>query len=197
MKIKQCTVCKQPKPFTEFHRDKSSKDGHVDLCKGCKSEIDRQRRLDDPDYSRKRTESSRRFRENNPEYAKEWGRKWRKANPEKVAEKNKRYGERHPDRVRAQKKKYQRRMVREIRNTKYMRQYGITLMDYEAMLESQSGGCAICGGTEKINLAVDHCHETGKIRGLLCSKCNLLLGRANDDPTILANAIKYLEAADA
>ncbi len=192
MKTKLCSVCDQPKFLVEFHSDKSSEDGHVGICKSCKSKIDKQRRLNDPDSARKSRENSRRFHENNPEYAKTWSRAWREANPEKKAAVNKRYTERHPERVKAQKKKYQKRMVREIRNSKYVRQYGITLTEYEARLKSQNGVCAICGGTDKTNLAIDHCHATGNVRGLLCHQCNRALGGFKDDPSILANAIKYL-----
>ena len=83
------------------------------------------------------------------------------------------------------------------RNKYYMRTYGITVDDYNKMLKDQDGVCAICGtdnpqrkGT--VNFAIDHCHETGKIRGLLCSICNRLLGDAEDDIEILELAIKYL-----
>ena len=74
--------------------------------------------------------------------------------------------------------------------------YGLTPEEYDSMLHLQNGVCAICGGTETVGrLAVDHCHETGKIRGLLCTNCNQALGKFKDDPTILANAITYLGGA--
>jgi hypothetical protein len=76
------------------------------------------------------------------------------------------------------------------------RRYGITLDDYEAMLGKQGGVCAICGGTQKfrdINLAVDHCHDTGRIRGLLCDRCNKALGFVEDCPNLLASMAAYLK----
>jgi len=74
------------------------------------------------------------------------------------------------------------------------RRYGITLEQYEAMLESQNGKCAICKGDclTGRNLAVDHDHETGKVRGLLCSKCNQGLGQLNNIE-LLQRAIDYLK----
>ena len=81
------------------------------------------------------------------------------------------------------------------------KQYGITLEDYYKMLEEQNHVCAICGRAEYATdhrsglpraLAVDHCHETGKVRGLLCTNCNRGLGKFNDNIERLANAIKYL-----
>lgn len=77
--------------------------------------------------------------------------------------------------------------------------FGLSLEDYNAMLEAQGGVCAICKQpeTHKRNgklkaLAVDHHHGTGKIRGLLCSDCNTGIGKLKDSVNILSNAIDYL-----
>jgi hypothetical protein len=89
------------------------------------------------------------------------------------------------------------------RNSKYIKAYGITLHEYERMLKEQDCKCAICRREEtrvvrngsdeaKRMLAVDHCHKTGKVRGLLCSDCNPSLGGFQDSIEILANAIAYL-----
>jgi len=76
--------------------------------------------------------------------------------------------------------------------------YNITEEDYKNLFEKQNGKCAICGskdiGKRDANhLAVDHCHETGKIRGLLCAHCNKALGGMKDDPDLLKKAADYLE----
>src|SRR5262249_29852326 len=67
--------------------------------------------------------------------------------------------------------------------------YGITPEKYDELLASQAGLCAICGGpgrttqrSQRFPLQVDHDHETGRIRGLLCHRCNTILGNAGDDP---------------
>jgi len=73
--------------------------------------------------------------------------------------------------------------------------YGITLKQYDDMFEWQNGVCVICGNIN-INgrrLCVDHNHETGKTRGLLCDHCNHLIGQAKENIDILCNAIKYLK----
>ncbi len=71
--------------------------------------------------------------------------------------------------------------------------YGITLEQYDEMFEEQDGNCAICGLPELMKrLSVDHNHNTGEVRGLLCAKCNRFLGFANDDTKLLQNAIEYL-----
>ena len=74
--------------------------------------------------------------------------------------------------------------------------FGLTSEEFIKMFEQQNGLCKICGvdgKSVKRNLAVDHCHSTGKIRGLLCSKCNTRLGQFNDSIIILENSIKYLK----
>jgi hypothetical protein len=75
--------------------------------------------------------------------------------------------------------------------------YGITLDVYKEMLEFQNGVCAICGKPEtikrKTRLSVDHCHDTLKVRGLLCDQCNKGLGNFKHNKELLSKALKYLE----
>ncbi|SRR6266568_8208442 len=74
------------------------------------------------------------------------------------------------------------------------RQYGLTHDEYMALLEAQGGACAICGGSaQQRALAVDHDHVTSAIRGLLCDRCNPMLGYARDSIAILEAAIEYLK----
>jgi hypothetical protein len=77
------------------------------------------------------------------------------------------------------------------------RKYGITVADYEGMLAAQGGGCAICGAPEPNgqSLHVDHCHDTGAVRGLLCFTCNAGLGLFDHDGERLARAASYLGSA--
>lgn len=70
------------------------------------------------------------------------------------------------------------------------------LVNYEALFQGQNKTCGICGLKQdqyKKNFSVDHCHKTGLVRGLLCSKCNILLGHASDSVAILEKAILYLK----
>ena len=73
--------------------------------------------------------------------------------------------------------------------------YGVSQGDYETLHNKSKGVCGICGCAEgsKMALAVDHCHKSGKVRGLLCNNCNNGLGRFKDDPDLLQLAIKYLK----
>lgn len=79
------------------------------------------------------------------------------------------------------------------------RNYGIGIEDFDAMYERQKGRCKICG-TEKPRgrggFHVDHCHQSGTVRGLLCTSCNMMLGLASDDIGTLRSAIRYLKAAN-
>ena len=81
------------------------------------------------------------------------------------------------------------------------RKYGISLLEYSQIFMAQGGKCAICGtedpGTrngEKKAFAVDHCHTTGKVRGLLCEACNTGIGKLKEDVEILQSAIRYLNS---
>lgn len=73
--------------------------------------------------------------------------------------------------------------------------YGLSQDKYKGMLWQQNGSCKICGTHEsnlKRKLFVDHCHETGRVRGLLCQYCNTMLGNAKDNVLVLQAAISYL-----
>jgi hypothetical protein len=98
--------------------------------------------------------------------------RWRREHPELAKER---------DRARALKYKLQ--------------EHGLTLEQFQALLTKQNGVCAICGSdNEGKRLAVDHDHATEKVRGLLCSPCNFMLGSARDQSSVLRNAANYLES---
>lgn len=79
------------------------------------------------------------------------------------------------------------------------RKFGMTMEDYDKMLAAQKNGCAICGVEKSKNgkaLAVDHCHQTGLIRGLLCNEHNTALGLFSENLEIMQKAIDYLKKND-
>lgn len=87
---------------------------------------------------------------------------------------------------------HQRPAVREKRRWEHFeRRYGLTREAYLSLLEGQNGACATCGSV--VDLCVDHNHETGAVRGILCGKCNMALGLAGDDPDTLKGMLAYLE----
>ena len=87
-----------------------------------------------------------------------------------------------------------------MRSRHFARTYGISIEEYNALFQSQKGLCLICERPESgyfrgepKRLAIDHCHETGKVRGLLCSNCNRGIGFFQEDKKRMLSAIQYLE----
>jgi hypothetical protein len=82
--------------------------------------------------------------------------------------------------------------------TRACKKYGITVEDYYRTLDEQDGRCAICGTEEygrvgATRFSLDHCHDSGRFRALLCNPCNLGLGAFTDSPTRLRDAATYIE----
>ena len=109
---------------------------------------------------------------------------WAAANRLKLRANYKRWYHKHGDKVRKEsRERYKQRsdrVARLERNSHYKSRYGITLAEYELLLANQDGVCAICrsdkAGRKGQCFAVDHCHDTGAVRGLLCASCNTKLG---------------------
>lgn len=111
---------------------------------------------------------------------------WRAGNKERHRAYTKAWNGRNPERVRARQ----------------LRKYGITQVEYDAMLVAQGGLCQICRtdtpSSRRKWFDVDHCHSTGRVRGLLCEICNRVVGLMKDDPERLERAAQYLrESHDA
>jgi len=125
--------------------------------------------------------SSRQWQIEHPERAKKTGAKWRDANREKSRDYARRWS--HANRVQ-----------KHFSHVK--RAFDITENQYNAMLEKQNGLCAICRGADKNGrrLAVDHDHISGEVRGLLCIKCNVVVGFLNDSPIRIRQLMDYLES---
>lgn len=131
------------------------------------------------------------------ESANEKRREARAANREKAQVQDREYYARNREHKLAVKREAARR-TKGLRSQQWIvKKYGLALPDYEAMLIAQEGKCAICkkppeGKTRWGKLLIDHDHETGAVRGLLCSHCNTALGYMEDDPHILVAAAKYV-----
>ncbi len=130
----------------------------------------------------------------NPRKHVEKVRKWQKNNPEKVKEARRKWSEKNPN----QRQEYYRKhpeKFKEMRFKMMMWRIGVkmTYQEFKKLLKKQGGKCAICRMFEKKRrMSVDHCHKTGKVRGLLCRTCNIGLGQFKDNPELLKKAIKYL-----
>lgn len=93
-------------------------------------------------------------------------------------------------------REYQRKRRKDLpdyHRSRYLKKYGLTLEEYKQMLTNQNGLCAMCFSRQTRALSVDHNHESGKVRALLCGSCNALLGLARESNTILIAAIEYLQ----
>ncbi len=85
------------------------------------------------------------------------------------------------------------------RHAQRMAVYGLTPETFSELMDSQNHQCAICGHSDKSKKKtfpmIDHCHSTGKVRGILCSSCNMGLGKFKDSIELLESAIKYLNSS--
>jgi hypothetical protein len=135
LKTKICSSCKTRKNLKNFHKNKSSKDGHHHYCKKCKNESRIIRRLSDNSF----------------------------------------------------------RIAQNIKQK--LSKYNITNEHYISILEKQKKSCSICSNTfeNERTIFIDHDHSNGNVRGLLCPKCNTILGLANDNINTLLSAVNYLK----
>lgn len=124
---------------------------------------------------------------------KEYLAEWKRNNKEKVREHNRKWKQNNQEAVKASKRTW--RSKHSYHNNLY--KYGVTKEWYEAKLQEQVGGCAICGtedsGTKRsFQFHIDHCHKTNKVRGILCYRCNIFLAHLEHDPTRYRKAVDYL-----
>ena len=143
----------------------------------------------------KRSEYTKEYYSKNKQLMLDKNKRWRKENPEKAKQISKLYYERNKERIRKRQNeryklkpkpcyhKYYKQHIDEYRNRDFIRKYGITIDDYNKMFDKQHGLCAICSQPERykrrgviIKLAVDHSHNSGCVRQLLCAACNNHLG---------------------
>lgn len=116
-------------------------------------------------------------------------------NREKEAERKRHYRKDNRERVLERERT---RLAGGHRERNLKRYYGMTPTDYKTILAAQDGRCAICDTDDPAphpNFCVDHDHDTGRVRGLLCNACNVGLGRFKDSPELVRKAAAYLERA--
>lgn len=129
-------------------------------------------------------------------YCKECRKKYNRAHRVEKTKYNKKYWQTNKIKLVEHSKEYRQTEKGKLacRRRDLKKSFGITLGEFDLMAENQNGICAICGNIN-INghrLCVDHDHETGKIRALLCDHCNHLLGCAKENVIVLQSAINYL-----
>jgi hypothetical protein len=129
---------------------------------------------------------------------------WKAANPDKVKAIQRAYKQRNAAKIAEVKRAWRKANPEKHRaaNQRWQMNRRMKKCDFDAMLDAQGGRCAICrtdkafsGGGDGRRLAIDHCHSTGVVRGLLCGNCNRMLGLVKDDPEVLRRAAVYLEVS--
>jgi hypothetical protein len=209
--LKVCRRCNTAKPLSAFRLDKRT-GNHHSPCKVCTQEAERRRaaaRLSgELPYVERAQKRCPRCENEKP--ISEFYKSTRAKDGHCVYCKPCQNGATHAGTIayqhspqgRAQRKLWQRSEVfkrkraRNHRSRTLRKKFGLTVEEYDRMLEAQGGVCLLCEreNTYGRRLAVDHCHITGKVRGLLCTRCNAALGVFNDDPEILERAIQYLRS---
>lgn len=164
--MKQCRICGEVKSLEEFYRSPGMADGHRHDRKVCNL-AEKKRRYD--------------------------------ADPAKAIARVKKWQQENADRLNAYRREHNAtpERKRKQRDGYYRRTFGLSADEVDAMLEEQGGGCAICGARPErlASLHVDHCHETGRVRGVLCVRCNQGIGQFEHDPERLRRAADYLGVA--
>ena len=118
------------------------------------------------------------------------------ANPQNKKANAKAWRKKNKERIKAYREKNKEKAAKQTRVRSLIRTYGIGLHEYDLMFTEQKGKCACCGTHQNEltrNLAVDHDHDTGLIRGLLCNHCNMAIGILGDNIEGLMKALNYLE----
>lgn len=177
MAAKRCGTCDMDLPYEAFNKRKAKSDGYDSQCRECVNTARREFRARNGDRERART------------------RAWHSANRAHIHAQARAYRERNGDRIREQDRA--RRADPEVRRVRSERRrdvmYGLEPGQFDAMVLAQNAACGICRTVEE-KLVVDHCHETGAVRGLLCRTCNSGIGMLGDDAERIVNAAAYVEA---
>ncbi len=205
MDVKKCGKCGVEKPIEDFPNRKTAR-GEIKkngMCRECISIKAMEYRKLNQEYFK---QYGKEYKEKNKEKLKLIDVAWRKENKEKIIKDSKKYHEKNRERNNKKNREYQKNNYDSLRDWRLRYTFGVTLSDFKLLSEQQNGVCAIChrpetalrskGSDEIRSLALDHDHVTGKVRGLLCQKCNKGLGFFEDSLDNLRVAIEYLNKAN-
>lgn len=190
---KQCSQCHVEKPLSAY----PSKSGRPsNPCRECKRLSDKRSRQ--VHGNRWNAERRARYHSHNREKILQRVKKYRENNREKKAATDRRYREKKGESLLIKKRHYYFQNPEKIKERTLRKsikhKYGITLEEYNQLKDS-SNQCHICNTEfgEKLRKNLDHCHATGKIRGILCQQCNVGIGCLKDDIERLSSAIEYIK----
>lgn len=171
--MKLCKRCLIEKTYSDFHKNKQTKDGYAVYCKPCKSALDKEWTYANPERVDKRNKRAKDWRATNPLRSKQLIKEWKEKNPD-------------------------RKWLLDKKNHLWTH-YRLTIEDYQEMFDKQNGKCYICYETKK--LVVDHDHKccNGKlscgkcVRGLICHNCNTLVGFLERNDNLIDYAYQYIK----
>lgn len=213
--MKTCNRCGVEKPLSEFYKGGLAPDGYIYTCKPCIGAVKRQRRQELKNRSEEELTAAAVARgprlcrrcdvvKAPDDYPVDRGHhtaRGQYCKPCSAANTIKYRTVISPELYRARKKASYGRNRQTVRRYKLKVNFGITLVQYGEMLALQDGKCALCKEPETatangrlLELAVDHDHETGEVRALLCGNCNKGLGNFRDSPKLLLAAVSYLRS---
>jgi arsenate reductase-like glutaredoxin family protein len=207
-----CYKCKVEKPILEFHKNKRNSSGYCYECKVCTAIRVKKWNEENPDHKKKEDNTETHIcykckvekpwsefynNKNKPgghdyecktckdEHVKEWV----EANPDSKREYSKKATKKYRE---AHKESPEWKLKRRVEQLKY--KYDLTLEQVELMRTAQDNKCAICQNPFIETPDIDHCHKTGKVRSLLCARCNKAIGSFEDSPGLLNKALTYILA---
>ena len=182
-----CIVCKR-EFIAPSHKERTcSEDCRVENKRNIKNE-----------WYHRNKHKAKEYQEENKLRIRQKAADYRKLNREELQERRRLYRENNREKLRNKAREYVKGS-HDVRKTYHLKKhFNMTLEDYNDLLKDQNYSCRICLTHESSftkKLAVDHCHQTGKIRGLLCDTCNRSLGMLKDSVENLQRAIDYLKKA--
>lgn len=212
MGLKTCVCCKIEYELSNFSKKSERKDKINPRCKTCtrlagkiyreankEKELLRAKKYKLANKEKVKA-ANKLYIQKNIERVKVYAAKYRETHRELYREAVKKHRLKYPEKERQRSRDFYHNNTDQARDIRFRSKYGITMLDYKHMLEAQNGTCQICklpptslGRTGKPKLlAVDHCHTTRKVRGLLCQTCNLGLGGFEDNIPRIQAAIDYI-----
>ncbi|MFB6521786.1 endonuclease VII domain-containing protein [Streptomyces sp. NPDC056401] len=172
---KRCARCEVIKPLDAFASNRSRPDGLQYYCRPCVAEYHQQRQIAKGKNVRPRVEAP---------VGHKYCRRCKEIKPHSEWDRNKTASDGRSTRCKACR-------AVESRAGHLKRSYGMTEADRDEMIAAQGGICLIC--KKRAAVHVDHCHTTGRVRGVLCFNCNTAIGKLGDDPDAARRVVSYLE----
>ncbi len=207
---KVCSKCGEDKSPSGYYKDRKNKNGLRASCTECTKKYNRENSAKKKLWRKENRKRHREYvkdrRNSNIVESRKYERQYHEKNKYRINEQRRERYKKDPDRHKAYvsqyreknpyrqnrnldpKEKIKRNLVRRCNKRK------ITLAQFYSMVNNQGSCCAICYKylLTVSEQCVDHCHNTNIVRGILCKKCNVMLGLVNDDTIVLENAVKYL-----